>query len=113
MRTVAVASLALALLSGNVEAFAPTSARLGVTSTALSAYVPDGFTAESYKKVCTVKYRTLGEQINKHLLTILLPLTVQGRGKGQGGGEKELGRHGPTRIQVTIDAKFPRSPGTW
>jgi hypothetical protein len=72
MRTVAVASLALALIAGSVEAFAPTSARSGVTSTALSAYVPDGFTAESYKKVCEMDYRTL-VCTKGHLLTILLP----------------------------------------
>lgn len=49
MRTVAVATLSIALLASSVEAFqSPATARS--VDTALFGYVPDGFTAESYKK---------------------------------------------------------------
>ena len=48
MRSTAVLSSLVACLAG-VEAFAPTLTT-GRTSTAVFGYVPDGFTAESYKK---------------------------------------------------------------
>lgn len=51
MRTVAVVTLAaVALFASNVEAFVSPANLRSVDTTALFGYVPDGFTAESYKK---------------------------------------------------------------
>lgn len=50
MRTFAVAAL-LALLVSNVESFqSPAISRVRFSETAVFAYVPDGFTKESYAK---------------------------------------------------------------